>query len=92
MTHNSKIVIAVLGLGEGEGLLKEQTQTKHFSVLAQRCLLAAMEPWNDQLTKQERSRNRHTECAVYTHQKEADFKYSSTLPQIFPDIIHCHVR
>uniref|UniRef100_H2SH04 5'-3' exoribonuclease 1 n=1 Tax=Takifugu rubripes TaxID=31033 RepID=H2SH04_TAKRU len=56
----------------------------------ERCLLAAMEPWNHQLTKQERSRNCHTECAVYSYDPEADFKYSSTLPQLFPDIIRCH--
>eukprot|EP00066_Takifugu_rubripes_P025414 XP_011614680.1 PREDICTED: 5'-3' exoribonuclease 1 isoform X2 [Takifugu rubripes] len=58
----------------------------------ERCLLAAMEPWNHQLTKQERSRNCHTECAVYSYDPEADFKYSSTLPQLFPDIIRCHVK
>lgn len=59
---------------------------------AQRCLLAAMEPWNYQLTKRERSRNRHTQCAAYSHDPEADFTYSSSLPQVFPDIMHCHVR
>uniref|UniRef100_A0A674P3Q4 5'-3' exoribonuclease 1 n=1 Tax=Takifugu rubripes TaxID=31033 RepID=A0A674P3Q4_TAKRU len=32
----------------------------------ERCLLAAMEPWNHQLTKQERSRNCHTELCT-TH-------------------------
>ncbi|KAL7387581.1 hypothetical protein ABVT39_025645 [Epinephelus coioides] len=58
----------------------------------ERCLLAAMEPCNQKLTKEEKARNRHTECAVYAYDPEADFTYSSTLPQLFPDIVHCHVR
>ncbi|KAG7525653.1 5-3 exoribonuclease 1 [Solea senegalensis] len=58
----------------------------------ERCLLAAMEPCNYKLTKEEKSRNRHTECAVYSYDGEADFTYTSLLPQLFPDIIHCHVR
>ncbi|XP_027138852.1 5'-3' exoribonuclease 1 isoform X2 [Larimichthys crocea] len=58
----------------------------------ERCLLAAMEPCNDKLTKEEKARNRHTECAVYTYDQDADFTFPSTLPQLFPDIIHCHVR
>lgn len=51
-----------------------------------------MEPCNDKLTKEEKARNRHTECAVYTYDQDADFTFPSTLPQLFPDIIHCHVR
>uniref|UniRef100_A0A3P8S923 5'-3' exoribonuclease 1 n=1 Tax=Amphiprion percula TaxID=161767 RepID=A0A3P8S923_AMPPE len=58
----------------------------------ERCLLAAMDPCNDKLTKGEKARNRHTECAVYSYDHELDFTYTSTLPQLFPDIIHCHVR
>ncbi|XP_008277072.1 5'-3' exoribonuclease 1 [Stegastes partitus] len=58
----------------------------------ERCLLAAMDPCNDKLTKEEKARNRHTECAVYSYDHELDFTYNSTLPQLFPDIIHCHVR
>uniref|UniRef100_A0A671WM69 5'-3' exoribonuclease 1 n=1 Tax=Sparus aurata TaxID=8175 RepID=A0A671WM69_SPAAU len=58
----------------------------------ERCLLAAMDPCNHNLTKQEKARNCHTECAVYTYDQEADVTYSSSLPQLFPDIIHCHVR
>ncbi|XP_047445399.1 5'-3' exoribonuclease 1 [Mugil cephalus] len=58
----------------------------------ERCLLAAMELNNDKLTKEEKARNRHTECAVYTWDGEVDFTYASALPQLFPDIIHCHVR
>ncbi|KAM8726822.1 5'-3' exoribonuclease 1 isoform 1-T1 [Acanthopagrus schlegelii] len=58
----------------------------------ERCLLAAMDPCNHKLTKQEKARNCHTECAVYTYDQEADITYSSSLPQLFPDIIHCHVR
>lgn len=83
------------GLGVVEAVKRTFNGTKPDQIIvfvAQRCLLAAMEPWNQQLTKQERSRNCHTECAVYTHDPEADFKYSSSLPQVFPDIIHCHVR
>ncbi|KAM9322764.1 5'-3' exoribonuclease 1 isoform 2-T2 [Pholidichthys leucotaenia] len=58
----------------------------------ERCLLAAMEPYNDKLTKEEKSRNCHTECAVYIHNSDVDFLYSSSLPQLFPSIAHCHVR
>lgn len=58
----------------------------------QKCLLAAMDPCNQRLTKEEKARNGHTECAVYTHDSEADFTYPSSLPPTFPDIIHCHVR
>ncbi|XP_074544570.1 5'-3' exoribonuclease 1 isoform X1 [Halichoeres trimaculatus] len=58
----------------------------------ERCLLAAMEPYNDKLTKAEKARNCHTECAVYSHDPEIDFTYSSNLPQLFPDIVHCRVR
>lgn len=58
----------------------------------ERCLLAAMEPCNSKLTKEEKARNRHTECAVYTHDAEMDFNFASSLPKMFPDIVHCHVR
>lgn len=58
----------------------------------ERCLLAAMEPYNHKLTKEEAARNRHTECAVYSYDPEIDCLYSSSLPQMFPDIVHCHVR
>lgn len=55
-------------------------------------LLGAMEPYNEKLTKAEKARNRHTECSVYMYDKESEFTYSSSLPQMFPDIIHCRVR
>ncbi|XP_028328934.1 5'-3' exoribonuclease 1 [Gouania willdenowi] len=55
-------------------------------------LLAAMEPNNHKLTKEERDRNRHTECALYTFDPEVDFTYLSTLPKLFPNIVHCYVR
>ncbi|XP_034558490.1 5'-3' exoribonuclease 1 isoform X2 [Notolabrus celidotus] len=58
----------------------------------ERCLLAAMDPYNDKMTKEEKARNCHTECAVYSHDAEVDFPYNSNLPQLFPDIVHCHVR
>ncbi|XP_044075764.1 5'-3' exoribonuclease 1 isoform X2 [Siniperca chuatsi] len=58
----------------------------------ERCLLAAMEPCNQKLTKEEKARNCHTECAVYSYDHEIDCTYNSTLPHLFPDIIHCHVR
>ncbi|CAK6970920.1 '-3' exoribonuclease 1 isoform X1 [Scomber scombrus] len=58
----------------------------------ERCLLAAMEPCNHKLTKEEKARNCHTECAVYTYDPEIDSSYSSSLPQLFPDIVHCHAR
>uniref|UniRef100_A0AAX7UB64 5'-3' exoribonuclease 1 n=1 Tax=Astatotilapia calliptera TaxID=8154 RepID=A0AAX7UB64_ASTCA len=58
----------------------------------ERCLLAAMEACNRKLTKEEKARNCHTECAVYSYDREMDFAYASPLPQLFPDIVHCHVR
>lgn len=58
----------------------------------ERCLLAAMEPCNHKLTNEEKARNRHTECAVYSHDPEIDVPYNSSLPQLFPNIVHCHVR
>uniref|UniRef100_A0A674EEG6 5'-3' exoribonuclease 1 n=1 Tax=Salmo trutta TaxID=8032 RepID=A0A674EEG6_SALTR len=58
----------------------------------ERCLLAAMEPYNDHMTKAEKARNRHTECAVYSYDAELDYPYTSTLPELFPNIMHCHVR
>ncbi|XP_043113971.1 5'-3' exoribonuclease 1 [Puntigrus tetrazona] len=56
------------------------------------CLLAAMEPYTPKLTPSEKARNRHTECAVYCFDKELDYVYNSSLPQLFPNIVHCHVR
>lgn len=61
-------------------------------VCVQKCLLAAMEPYTDRLTPSEKARNRHTECAVYCFDKELDYAYSSSLPQLFPNIVHCHAR
>lgn len=58
----------------------------------QRCLLAAMEPYNDHMTKAEKARNRHTQCAVYSYDAELDYLSTSTLPDLFPNIMHCHVR
>lgn len=58
----------------------------------ERCLLAAMDLYNDKLTAAEKARNRHTECAVYTHDPDIDLTYTSTLPKLFPNITHCHVR
>ncbi|XP_061694188.1 5'-3' exoribonuclease 1 isoform X2 [Syngnathoides biaculeatus] len=58
----------------------------------ERCLLAAMESCNYKLTKEEKARNHHTECGLYTYDDEKDFTYLSTIPQLFPNIIHCHVR
>ncbi|KAM9718686.1 5'-3' exoribonuclease 1 [Menidia menidia] len=58
----------------------------------ERCLLAAMEPFNEKMTQEEKNRNRHTECAVYSYDPEVDITYPSSAPQLFPDITHCHVR
>uniref|UniRef100_A0A672LHX9 5'-3' exoribonuclease 1 n=1 Tax=Sinocyclocheilus grahami TaxID=75366 RepID=A0A672LHX9_SINGR len=58
----------------------------------EKCLLAAMEPYTLKLTPPEKARNRHTECAVYCFDKELDNVYNSPLPQLFPNIVHCHVR
>ncbi|XP_035984960.1 5'-3' exoribonuclease 1 [Fundulus heteroclitus] len=56
------------------------------------CLLAAMEPFSHKLTKEEKARNRHSECAMYSYDPDMDFTYTSSLPQLFPNIVHCHVR
>ncbi|XP_077580740.1 5'-3' exoribonuclease 1 [Stigmatopora nigra] len=58
----------------------------------ERCLLAAMDLCNSKLTKEETARNHHTECALYTYDHEKDFTYTSTLPQLFPNILHCQAR
>ncbi|KAL0965964.1 hypothetical protein UPYG_G00288750 [Umbra pygmaea] len=58
----------------------------------ERCLLAAMEPYNNHMTKAEKARNRHTECAVYRYDAEVDYPLPSTLPELFPSIMHCHAR
>ncbi|XP_030630349.1 5'-3' exoribonuclease 1 [Chanos chanos] len=55
-------------------------------------LLAAMGPYNDLLSPSEKARNRHTECALYSYDKELDYPYDSPLAQIFPNIVHCRVR
>ncbi|XP_056148713.1 5'-3' exoribonuclease 1 [Lampris incognitus] len=58
----------------------------------ERCLLAAMEPYTDKMTKAEKARNCHTECSLYTYDTDVDFTYTSTMPQLFPNITHCCVR
>ncbi|XP_063074870.1 5'-3' exoribonuclease 1 isoform X2 [Engraulis encrasicolus] len=58
----------------------------------EKLLLAAMTPLNDQMTRAEKARNRHTECAVYTFEKDLDFTYESSCPGVFPNIVHCHVK
>uniref|UniRef100_A0AAY4ADF0 5'-3' exoribonuclease 1 n=1 Tax=Denticeps clupeoides TaxID=299321 RepID=A0AAY4ADF0_9TELE len=58
----------------------------------EKCLLSAMEPYSGQLKPGEMARNRHTECALYAFSKELDYPYTSSLPELFPNIIHCHVK
>uniref|UniRef100_A0A1A7XG93 5'-3' exoribonuclease 1 n=3 Tax=Iconisemion striatum TaxID=60296 RepID=A0A1A7XG93_9TELE len=58
----------------------------------ERCLLAAMEPFNYKLTNEEKARNRHSECDLYSYDGDVDFTYNSSLPHLFPNIIHCHAR
>ncbi|XP_062844224.1 5'-3' exoribonuclease 1 [Trichomycterus rosablanca] len=55
-------------------------------------LLAAMASYTDSLTKWEMARNTHSECAVYFHDTDLDFLYTSPLPEIFPSTQHCHAR
>ena len=59
---------------------------------SQKLLLAAMDPCNEKLNRAEKARNRHTECAVYSFDKELDYPYDSSLPGILPNIVHCHVK
>ncbi|XP_041954750.1 5'-3' exoribonuclease 1 isoform X1 [Alosa sapidissima] len=58
----------------------------------EKLLLAAMDPFNDKMTRAEKDRNRHTECALYTFDKDLDYPYESLLPELFPNIVHCHVK
>uniref|UniRef100_A0AAR2LD66 5'-3' exoribonuclease 1 n=1 Tax=Pygocentrus nattereri TaxID=42514 RepID=A0AAR2LD66_PYGNA len=58
----------------------------------ERRLLAAMGPCTDLLSNSEKSRNRHTECSLYCYDKQLDYPYSSPLPDVFPNIVHCHTR
>ncbi|MEQ2168261.1 hypothetical protein GOODEAATRI_012499 [Goodea atripinnis] len=51
-----------------------------------------MEPFTNKLTKEEKARNRHSECAMYSYDPDMIFTYTSSLPQLFPNIVHCHVR
>uniref|UniRef100_A0A8C3AVK3 5'-3' exoribonuclease 1 n=1 Tax=Cyclopterus lumpus TaxID=8103 RepID=A0A8C3AVK3_CYCLU len=53
----------------------------------ERCLLAAMDPFNDKMTKEEKGRNRHTECAVYSYDSQKDFTYTSNLLTV---LFVCH--
>uniref|UniRef100_A0A8C9ZFK0 5'-3' exoribonuclease 1 n=1 Tax=Sander lucioperca TaxID=283035 RepID=A0A8C9ZFK0_SANLU len=56
----------------------------------ERCLLAAMEPYNLKMTKEEKARNRHTECAVYSYDSEKDFMYYSPLPHLMFTVFVCY--
>ncbi|XP_063077611.1 5'-3' exoribonuclease 1-like isoform X2 [Engraulis encrasicolus] len=58
----------------------------------ERLLLAAMKPHNGQLTRAEKARNRHTECALYTFDRDLDYSFESPLPGVFPCVAHCHVK
>ncbi|XP_053565993.1 5'-3' exoribonuclease 1 isoform X2 [Bombina bombina] len=55
-------------------------------------LLDAMEPCNKCLTEEEKSRNQHSECFKYWHEKETEFKYFSPWPEKFPSVERCHAR
>ncbi|XP_061099695.1 5'-3' exoribonuclease 1 isoform X2 [Conger conger] len=55
-------------------------------------LLAAMEPYTPLMSADEKARNRHTECALYRFDGELEYSYSSPLPELFPHVLHCHVR
>ncbi|XP_068604868.1 5'-3' exoribonuclease 1 [Brachionichthys hirsutus] len=95
MTHENSPIIEYFPLDFKTDLNGKQQEWEAVVLIPfidERCLLAAMELCNHELTKEEKARNRHTECAVYTHHPEADFTYASSLPQLFPDIVHCHVR
>ncbi|XP_068197322.1 5'-3' exoribonuclease 1 [Antennarius striatus] len=95
MTHENSPIIEYYPLDFKTDLNGKQQEWEAVVLIPfidERCLLAAMEPCNNKLTKEEKARNCHTECAVYSYDPETDFTYSSSLPQLFPDIIHCHVR
>ncbi|XP_032239667.2 5'-3' exoribonuclease 1 isoform X2 [Nematostella vectensis] len=55
-------------------------------------LLEAMKPLYRQLTKEEKTRNTHGPCHLYTYDKTLADHYPSTLPGVFPDISRCHAR
>ena len=63
------------------------------SMLFQDKLLKAVEPYNEQLTAEEKERNQHSPCLLYTYddQVAASHTYRSPCPgsTMFPDIVNC---
>ncbi|XP_015268972.1 PREDICTED: 5'-3' exoribonuclease 1 [Gekko japonicus] len=55
-------------------------------------LLEAMEPCSMLLAKEERQRNRHSECLMYLYDRDTEFQYLSPWPEKFPSIERCHIR
>ncbi|MCJ8750241.1 hypothetical protein PDJAM_G00260270 [Pangasius djambal] len=74
------------------GKLQEWEAVVLIPFIDEKRLLAAMAPYTDSLSKSERVRNAHRECAVYFYDKELDFTLASPLPEVFPNVTHCHAR
>ncbi|XP_064642506.1 5'-3' exoribonuclease 1-like isoform X2 [Lineus longissimus] len=55
-------------------------------------LLAAMRSVEQQLTDDERKRNRHGPCRMYEYTPEPQQRYPSSMPGSFPDIIVNHAK
>uniref|UniRef100_A0A8C4L5Y7 5'-3' exoribonuclease 1 n=1 Tax=Equus asinus asinus TaxID=83772 RepID=A0A8C4L5Y7_EQUAS len=55
-------------------------------------LLEAMETCNHSLKKEERKRNRHSECLMCWYDRDTEFTYPSPWPEKFPAIERCCTR
>ena len=51
-----------------------------------------MEPLYPRLKKNEKDRNTHSACLLYTYDPEKSERYPSSLPGVFPDLECCHAR
>ena len=48
-----------------------------------------MEPLYPRLKKNEKERNTHSPCLLYTHDPEKSDRYPTSLPGVFPDLECC---
>uniref|UniRef100_A0A8C5SCD5 5'-3' exoribonuclease 1 n=1 Tax=Laticauda laticaudata TaxID=8630 RepID=A0A8C5SCD5_LATLA len=55
-------------------------------------LLEAMAPCNKLLKAEEKQRNRHSECLMYSYDRDTEFRYLSPWPEKFLFIEKCHTR
>uniref|UniRef100_A0A8C5SE29 5'-3' exoribonuclease 1 n=1 Tax=Laticauda laticaudata TaxID=8630 RepID=A0A8C5SE29_LATLA len=58
----------------------------------EKLLLEAMAPCNKLLKAEEKQRNRHSECLMYSYDRDTEFRYLSPWPEKFLFIEKCHTR